>query len=123
MAGFRLPDPLNLHEGNIAENFKKWKRETDVYLIASGAIDKEGPQQVAIIQHCGGSQLIETFQHLQFAAAADKTDPEKVFQKIEEYCNPRKNEVLETFRFWNIKYIEPFNQFLQALRMHAGRKL
>ena len=31
---------------------------------------------------------------------------QKVLAKIEKYCNPRKNEVLESHRFSSVKYDE-----------------
>jgi hypothetical protein len=28
---FRLPPSLNVIEGNVSENYKKWKRQVEVY--------------------------------------------------------------------------------------------
>ena len=39
-ANFRLPERLNVTDGNISENFKKWKREFEVYRVASGSSGK-----------------------------------------------------------------------------------
>ena len=41
-----------------------------------------------------------------------KNDPVKVVQMIEIYCNPRKNEVLESHSFWSMPVQEPFDNFL-----------
>ena len=46
--------------------------------------------------------------------------PDKLFEKLEGYCNPRKNEVLESHRFWNVQYQEPFDNFLTELRTRAS---
>ena len=46
-ASFRLPPSLELNEGNIAENFKKWKRHLDIYMIASGIAEKEDARKAA----------------------------------------------------------------------------
>ena len=118
-SGFRLPNPLELNDGNIAENYRKWRREVDVYLLATGASKKDAPQQAAIILHCAGSQMIDIFEQLEFDNADDRHKPDPVLNKIEEYCNPRKNEVLETFRFWNIAPKRPFSVFLQEIRAQA----
>lgn len=32
----RLPSELNLLTGNVAENYKSWRRQIEIYLIASG---------------------------------------------------------------------------------------
>ena len=56
---FRLPPQLELTGGNVTENFKKWKRQVDVYLAASGGTDKAKEVQVAIILSCGGPHVVE----------------------------------------------------------------
>ena len=33
---FRLPPKLDVNSGNVSENFKRWKRQVEVYLAASG---------------------------------------------------------------------------------------
>jgi len=44
-----------------------------------------------------------------------------VLQQIEAYCNPRKNEVLETHRFWCVKFDDftSFEHFLTEVRRRA----
>ena len=39
-------------------------------------------------------------------------------KKIEEHCNPRRNEVLESFRFWSVSYqsAQGFEQFLTEIK-------
>ena len=44
----------------------------------------------------------------------DEKKPDKLFE-LEGYCNPRKNEVLESHRFWNVQYQESFYNFLTEL--------
>jgi hypothetical protein len=46
----------------------------------------------------------------------DEKKPDKQFEKLEGYCNPRTNEVLESHIFWNVQYQEPFDNFLAELR-------
>ena len=50
----------------------------------------------------------------------DKDKPEKVFEQLQKFCNPRKNEVLETNRFWNVHYLDQFENFLTKLRTRAA---
>ena len=76
---------------------------------ASGANNKPKPRQAAIILHCAGPQVLEVYDHFPFEADHDKNDPAKVLEELEEYCNPRVNEVLQSFRFWNIPFHEPFD--------------
>lgn len=120
-ANFRLPPNLDLSDtdGNLAEHFKRWKRQLEVYMTASGADTKSKARQTAIILHCAGPQVLEIYDHFEFNEVAEMNDPKIVLQKIADYCNPRQNEVLQTFRFWNISFHEPFDAFLTELRTQA----
>ena len=118
-ANFRLPPPLDLNDPNLSEAYIKWKRQLDVYLLATGATGKDDKVHTAIILHCGGTQLIEAYEHFQFAEAGDKHKPAEVLKKIEEYCTPKQNIVMQTFRFWTIRFSHPFDSFLTELRTRA----
>ena len=115
---FKPPGELNIVEGNVSENFKKWKRQIEVYLAASGATDKGGETQTAIILHCAGPKVIEIYDQINWPEGVDKNDPKKVLEKLHDYCNPRQNEVLESHRFWSVKLEEhsSFEHFLTELR-------
>ena len=108
---FHLTPNLDLTDGNLADSFRKWKRQLKVYMEASGANNKLKQRQTAIILHCAGPQVLEVY---------DKNDPVKVLEKLEEYLNPRENEVLQSFRFWNIPFHEPFGVFLTELYARAA---
>ena len=120
MAQFHLPPNLDMTDGNLADSFRKWKRQLDVYMEASGGNNKPKQRQTAIILHCAGPQVLEDYDHFHFEADDDKNDPAKVLEKLEEYCNPRENEVLQSFRFWNIPFHEPFDVFLTELYSRAA---
>ena len=123
MAQFHLPPNLDLTDGNLADSFRKWKRQFEFYMEARGANNKPKQRQTAIILHCAGPQVLEVYDHFHFEADDDKNDPAKVLEKLEEYCtdcNPRENEVLQSFRFWNIPFHEPFDVFLTELYCSAA---
>ena len=84
---------------NLAATFRSWRRQVDFYLKASGASEKPKATQTAIILHCAGVQVQEVYQQFVFADDADKDDPQKVLDKLAEYCSQRSNEVIETHRF------------------------
>ena len=115
MAQFHLPPKFDLTDGNLADSFRKWKRQLEVYMEAIGTTNKPKQQQTAIILHCAGPQVLQVYDHFQFDQEDDKNDPAKVLEKLEEYCNPRENEVLQSLRFWNIPFHEPFDVFLTEL--------
>ena len=50
----------------------------------------------------------------------DAHKPDKVLGALDNYFNPRDNEVLESHRFCNIQYQEPFDKFLRELKTRAA---
>lgn len=115
----RLPPELHLNTGNVSENFKTWKRQVEIYLRASGTTQLDNETQTATIINCGGEQLLKIYDNFTWDNTEDVNDPTTVFKKIEEYCNPRKNEVAESHKYWSVKLFAPFDQFVTELRMRA----
>ena len=79
--------------------------------MASGAVKKDKEVQIAIILNCAGPQIIDIYDQFIWDEDGDEKKPNKLFEKLEGYCNPRKNEVLESHRFWNVQYQESFDNF------------
>ena len=117
---FRLPPQLDVNSGNVSENFKRWKRQVEVYLAASGATAKDKKIQTAIILNCAGPHVLEVYDNFTWESEGDEDKPEKVFEALERYCNPRANEVFESHRFWNVPYQEPFDKFFTDLQTRAA---
>lgn len=115
------PSQLVISEGNISENFKKWKREMEIYLLASGSSEKSNKVQTNIILHCAGPSIIEIYDQFQWDQDDDKENPEKVFEQLQKFCNPRSNEVLESHRFWtiNMESFPSFDTYLTEVRKKA----
>ena len=63
--------------------------------------------------------MLEVYDNIAWESDDDKHKPRKVLEALENYCNPRDNEVLESHRFWNIQYQEPFDKFLCAELMNS----
>lgn len=122
MANFRLPDPLDMEDNaNLFENYKRWRRQVDVYMIASGSARKERRVRAAIIQQCAGPKLIDIFDQLDWSATDNKQDPDLILDKIEGYCTPRQSQILATHRFWSLTWTTgiSFDVFLTDVRMKA----
>lgn len=117
---FRLPPALDLNDDNLAEKFRCWRRQFEFYLRASGTSEKPKATQTAILLHCAGVQVQEVYEHFVFDDDNDKNYPDKVLQKLADYCSPRSNEVIESFRFWNMTIKEPFDMFLTEIRSKAN---
>ena len=89
-------------------------------MLASGSTDKDAKVQKAIILNCAGPHVIKLAKQFSYEDGEDKDDPDLSLKKIEEYCNPRQNEVMQTFRFWKAEAHEPFDAFLSELREKAA---
>ena len=116
-----VPSSLDLSNGNVAENFRRWKRQLNLYLTASGAYKLGGERQTAFILHCAGSEAINVFDQFSFAKSEDSKDPEIVLEKFQEYCCHRESEVFHSFKFWNCAYRSPFDSFVTELRTIADQ--
>lgn len=115
---FKPPGQLEIIEGNVSENYRRWKRQMEIYMAASGGSEKDPKIQTNIILHCAGPKVIEIYDQFQWDNVEDKLKPNKLYEKLENYCNPRKNEVLESHRFWKTSMDEypTFECFLTELR-------
>ncbi|XP_052718583.1 uncharacterized protein K02A2.6-like [Crassostrea angulata] len=84
---FRLPPELEFTTGNESENFKKWKRQVEVYLAASGGTEKATEVQVAIILSCGGPHVVKIYDQFQWdddlktrAASCNFKEPDRMMR-------------------------------------------
>ena len=59
----RQPDELVL-AGNIAENWRKFKQEFELYLVATGLDTKSSKQKIALLLHVARKQAIRGLQHI-----------------------------------------------------------
>ena len=70
--GFRPPARLDINDPCLAHAFTKWKKELNVYLLASGASDKSAEVQCAVIVHAAGPDFIQKEEQFQYANADDR---------------------------------------------------
>ena len=117
MDHFKPPNALNL-DGNLKENWKRWRQRFELYLKASGAVSKEEEIQVAILLHCVGEEALEVFNTFVFANDEDSKKLDPVLQAFENYCSPRKNALFDRFLFWKRvqKEGESVEQFVTDLK-------
>ena len=75
---------------------------------------------MAIILNCAGPDFISIYYHFQWSSEGDKERPDKLLEKLEEYCAPKGNVVVTAYRFWNARWKEPFDAYLTELRTMAA---
>ena len=123
METFRAPAPVDLQGGNVAESWRKWKRQFNVYFTACEIQKKDKDTQVAVLLHAAGPEALEVSETFQWSAEEDKTDYKVWLTKFDEHCEPRKNIVFERYQFWTRDQLESesIDTWLTDLRMSAKR--
>lgn len=116
MSDVRLPPPLSL-EGNLSENFKRFKQHWEIYLVASGKDDKEDKVKIATLLNLIGEEGIEIYNTLKLTDEQKKVY-KTVIEELETYFTPKKNVVYERFVFYNRKQEEgeTFDHFATDLK-------
>lgn len=130
--GFRRPDPL-IFDGNIAENWRKFELEFDIFIAAAHS-DKPEKTKAYILLNLAGPEAIErerSFTYAPALLAADgqdvitpaesREDPECLKRKFREVCNPETNVTMErhSFNTRNQKPGETIEAYVSTLRNKA----
>ena len=76
-------------EGNLAENWRGWIQQFELYLIASWISEKSEKIKCATILHVAGDDAIKVFNTFTFDDDVD--DFETLKELFAKYCEPRKN--------------------------------
>ena len=104
--------------GNLAVNWKKFRRIWENYEIATHLNKQESSLRVATLLSCIGSDVLDIFDGLSFDTEADRQDINKVLEKLEAYCIGETNETYERYVFnkRDQQQGESFDSYLSALR-------
>lgn len=110
--------PLKM-DGNLAENWRRWKLRWNLYATASGVSEKEENTQCAVFLHTIGEDALEVYETFMFAESENnKLDP--IINKFEAYCAPKKNVTYERYIFNSCKQNgRPIDVFVTDLRNKA----
>jgi hypothetical protein len=79
MDTLRAPPAIQLQGqgGNIAERWRKWRRQFSVYFTACELGKKDKATQVAILLHAAGAEALEVSETFTWEEGEDKDDIEK----------------------------------------------
>ena len=115
----RQPDELVL-SGNIAENWRKFKQEFELYMLAAGYDEKPSKQKIALLLHVARKQAIEVYNTFAFSEE-EEGEYQSVIGKFDAYCNPKKNETYEHYVFNSRMQLdgEAIEQFVTDLKLKA----
>ena len=89
--GLPCPETLDLRGGNDSENWKKFKQKKTNYEIATGVNTRESATRVAKLLTVIGNDAIDVFNTLTWDTEGDDKKIDKVLEKLEEDCEPKKN--------------------------------
>jgi translation initiation factor 4G len=85
----RPPERLVL-EGNLKENFRKFKQQFELYLTATGVEEKEDKIKSSTLLTIIGPDALEVYNTFQWPEDGDNLKVNKILEQFEQYCNPRQ---------------------------------
>ena len=95
---FKPPPNLSFTSCNLAEQWRRSKQLLRVYYTAAELVKKEVKTRVAILLHCAAQEAQDIHSNFVFSETdGDRASDYK--SVLKEYCEPRKNEVFERYKF------------------------
>ena len=114
----RAPQPLLFTSGNVSENFKRFKRQYELYVYASG-LHKETDDKVlaSTLLHLMGEDAIEIWNSF----GVEEFTVSNIWSQFEKYCIPKTNVTYERYKFFTCerKEGENIDSYLNSLRLRA----
>ena len=117
-----IPLPAKLDaRGNLAANWKKFRRMWNNYEIASRLRQETKELRTATLLTCIGTEALETFEGLEFVNETEKTDIDVVLEKLEAFYVGATNVIYERYNFNRRaqETSESFESYVVALRALA----
>ena len=98
-ANVPLPSKLNVSDGCLSHNWKKFKRQFQNYRVAS-RLDKEPNEfQSAVFLATVGEDAMDIFDGFKFEQEADMQDLGKIMERFEDFCVGETHEAYECTSF------------------------
>lgn len=102
MESLLSPDPL-VDGADLPEQWKRFVRDFELFLVAVGKDTKGGAVKVALLLRTIGPRGNDIYSSFKWENETDKTDYAKVKEKYEEFCAPRVNTVAMTHKLLTTK--------------------
>ena len=109
--------------GNLAENWRRYKQQFQIYEVASGLARNDGKVRAMTLLHVAGPEALEVYNTFQWASDGDENKVDKIMEQFERYCNPRKNLTFERHSFFskNQRNGESIDAYVTDIRNKAAR--
>ena len=117
MEGMMRPPSTLSFDGNLKENWTKWRRNFEYYLKATDLETKSDQRKIAVLLHVAGEEAMEKFDT--FGLEDDKKKKlDEVYKAFEDFCKPKVNESVERHLFFSRVQNsgENFSTFLTDLK-------
>ena len=97
--GFNKPQGLSF-EGNVSDNWRRFKQQFTIYLVAANLEKKSSKEKTCILLNLAGAEALEIYNTFQYVGENESADDHTVvMKKFEEYCLSRKNITYERHVF------------------------
>lgn len=95
----RLPDPLRVHDGNVADNWQRFREQWNNYEVASDLSEESSEKRGAVFLACIGSDAFDVYRTMQFESPADRKKIDKLIEAFESFCIGAVNVTYERYTF------------------------
>lgn len=115
-SSMRPPAALSF-DGNLKENWRKWRQRFELYLKATGLDTKSPERQVAVLLHVIGDEALDKFDTFGLSDEEKKV-LQTVINAFENFCTPKANESVDRHIFFTRKQQpgETFSSFITDLK-------
>lgn len=119
-SGLKLPPPLKT-DGNLATNWKRFKRAWYNYAIAARLEHFDEKYKTAMFLSVIGEDALEIFDGMDFIPKTNNQVLNKVVEKLEEFCIGETNATYDRFNRREEEENESVDQYVTVLRKLAQR--
>jgi len=118
VAGLRPPQPLNVTDTNISENWRLFRQKWQNYAVITNLNQQPRTYQVALFLHAIGDEALKVYNGFKFDTADDQRTVDEIVQKFETFAIGEINETYERYIFnrRNQHEGERFESFLTTVR-------
>ncbi|KAK9711235.1 hypothetical protein QE152_g25549 [Popillia japonica] len=106
--------PKNLSlQGNVSENWRKFKQNFEIFLLASGNNKKPVQTNIALFLNMIGEDGVHLYNTFDLTTQ-EQTSLTDIIKLFDDHCSPKKNVVFETYKFFKRDQLddEKFDTFL-----------
>lgn len=99
MTQLKPPGQMNFDSNDLPQTWRRWKEEMELYLELAMAGQQEATK-VKLLLYIMGSQGREIYNTISFENDEAERTVKEVLKGLEDYCNPKKNETVERYKFF-----------------------